>query len=262
MKEELSKVKAALLAAGDEGAEAAMLRVRAKALEDKIDLLERLMDQSKGRHEAEILSKESLVHRLEREASISATQINKLQQQVALLENELSAATSELDARRGEQGSQHEVMKRRLSDYEEKMVAVRSEVEELKGQRDDYEAAISSLEEINSALSAQVNALSLSSSESRSRIMELQQLVHHQEEQLESLQGPTSSHARVRDLEANIYRAQQQISLLQQQLALVEEERAGLMNELREREEELMGAEGKISVLRAEVNRLTSFDHA
>lgn len=87
-------------------------------------------------------------------------------------------------------------------------------------------------------------------------------MVHRQEEQLESLQGPTSSHARVRDLEAAVYRAQQQISGLQKGLSLLEEEKSSLVNELREREEELMGAEGKVTVLRAEVNRLSNFDHA
>ena len=92
--------------------------------------------------------------------------------------------------------------------------------------------------------------------------MELQQLVHRQEEQLESLQGPASSHVRVRDLEAAVYRSQQQIAGLQKQLAALEDERGSLAHELSEREEELMGAEGKISVLRAEVNRLSNFDHA
>lgn len=87
----------------------------------------------------------------------SSSQLVKLQQQVATLENELASATSELDLRRGEQGSQHEVMKRRLVDYEDKMAALKAEVEELKGQRDDYEAAISSLEESNGALAAQVS---------------------------------------------------------------------------------------------------------
>lgn len=262
MKAELSQVKSSLQAAGDEGAEAVALRVKVRSLEDKIVLLERLMEEGKTRQDSTIESKELLIRNLEREVASSAAQIDKLQGQLASLENELSTVNAELDVRRGDHGSQHEVMKRRLSDYEDKMAGLRSEVEGLKGQRDDYETAISSLEETNAALSSQVKALSLSSSEARGRLVDLQQLVHRQEQQLESLQGPTSSHARVRDLEASVYRAQQQMSSLQGELASVSEERAVLVEELREREEELMGAEGKISVLRAEVNRLTNFDHA
>ena len=45
VKEELARAKGALTAAGDEGADAAALRVKARSLQDKTDLLEQLMEQ-------------------------------------------------------------------------------------------------------------------------------------------------------------------------------------------------------------------------
>jgi hypothetical protein len=46
VKEELARAKEALKAAGDEGADAAALRVKARSLQDKTDLLEQLMEQA------------------------------------------------------------------------------------------------------------------------------------------------------------------------------------------------------------------------
>ena len=55
--------------------------------------------------------------------------------------------------------------------------------------------------------------------------------------------------------------AQQQIAALQAQVASSGHEKDRLVEELKEREEELMGAEGKIAILRREVHRLMSLDN-
>lgn len=79
--------------------------------------------------------------------------------------------------------------------------------------------------------------------------------------QLEALSGP-SHHVRMRDLEGQLFRLQQQLASLQGELDASRTEVQRLEAELQEREEELMGAEGKIAVLRKEVHRLTSLDHS
>lgn len=60
VRDELTRTKEALKLAGDEGADAAALRVKSKNLQDKIDLLEQLMEQVSQRGKTYSGSKSAL----------------------------------------------------------------------------------------------------------------------------------------------------------------------------------------------------------
>ena len=196
------------------------------------------------------------------EAAAAKAQLTKLQGEAAQLHNDLAVAQAEVERRRAQPStSDHEVLRRRLADVEEKLAIGVGEVEELRRQRNEYEEAIGGLDELNQGLQVQVDALTQAHGLVSGQVSELQSQLEQSQKQLEILSGPASSHARIRELEAGVFRAQAQVATLTAQVAAAEGERERLVEELKEREEELMGAEGKIAILRREVHRLMSLDN-
>jgi hypothetical protein len=76
----------------------------------------------------------------------------------------------------------------------------------------------------------------------------MSQLMEEQQE-LEAFSGPSSNHTRVRELEAVVHRSEEASRALQEQLGQAAQAQAAMRAELQEKDEELMGLEGKVSVL-------------
>ncbi|GAX85115.1 hypothetical protein CEUSTIGMA_g12535.t1 [Chlamydomonas eustigma] len=259
-----------------DSADSVALRVKSTAVEAKFEQQQAELASVRAEYELEKRKLFIQIDILKKDCTAAAAQIAQLQGETAQLQNESARARSELDRRRSQpSASEFEVMKRRVVDYEEKLVILHSDVESLSQQRNEYEEAIGSLDELNQAMQTQVDNLTkeretavtqvrelqLSLTEAKHQVAELQKSQDQKRKQLEVFQAvPPGSQGRVRELEVSLFRAQQQVSALQEKLSISEAEKEQLEEEIKEREEELMGAEGKIAILRREVQRLTSLD--
>eukprot|EP00798_Chlamydomonas_sp_ICE-L_P007227 gene7227-335_t len=262
--------QAALAVAGESSDEqqVAQLQQGLKAAGQKLALLKESEGSVKelvGQLQQQVAQLQQEVSQLKESGRTDKQQVARLQQELTSVQGKLVGAREKLQRQAVQApdvaAAAAAASADTLRDLEEKLSIKETEVVDLRDMLTEYEGAIGLLEQELQGAQAKGQSAARDvgrlQSELRSSAARCTQL----EGALTALKGQTNrDDGRVVEMEAELRHTQQQVVALSEKLSVGKSENGRLMYKLREKEGELMQADGKVQVLRAEVHRLQALE--